>query len=126
MLLLQGAAPADSPIVGIWYGKGGPNDPEIHYVDFFGPDGSFLSEYRKYDGCEVTWKQVEAGTWSLDGDVQTLVKSSVNGMPVHAKQDYVIEGTTSREIRARHIGTSYLFVERRLERFEFPFCGAGV
>jgi hypothetical protein len=127
LVLLQGAAPpSDSPLIGIWYGKGQPDDPDILYLDFFGSDGSFVSEFRKYDGCTIVWQQVESGTWSIAGDVQTIMKSSVNGRPASAEQEYVIESATAREIRARHTGTGYLFVEHRMERFEFPVCNVGV
>jgi hypothetical protein len=124
--LLQGAASLAESVVGIWYGKGQPDDPEIVYLDFFGADGSFLSEFRKYERCEIVWQQVESGTWSMEGNVQKIVKSSVNDQPTHAEQEYVIEDVTEREIRARHVGTDYLFVERRVERFEFPNCNVGV
>ena len=126
LLLLQGAAPPPSALVGIWYGKGQPDDPNVLYLDFFGADGSFLSEFRKYEGCNVVWQQVESGTWSMSGDVQTIVKSAVNGMPTSAQQEYVVEHASAGEIRARHVGTGYLFIERRMERFEFPVCNVGV
>lgn len=113
-------------LVGFWYGKGQPDDPDIVYIDTFAADGSFVSTFRKYERCMVVWQQVEAGTWSLTGDVQSTMKTSINGMAFHAPEDYRIESVTPRALRVRHIGTEYLFTERRLDRFEFPNCWTGV
>jgi hypothetical protein len=125
-LPLPAQAASAPALVGIWYGKGQPEDPDMVYLDYFAADGSFISTFRKYERCTVVWEQVEAGTWSIAGNVQSTVKTSVNGMPIHSPQDYRVESVTPRELRVRHIGTEYLFVERRLDRYEFPNCWTGV
>ena len=126
LLLAQGAAPAPASLTGIWYGKGQPDDPEIVFVDFFGANGSFIAEFRKYEGCRITWRQVESGTWTMRGDVQVVRKSSVNGEAIDVEEQYRVESVTATELRTRHIPTGFAFVEKRIARFEFPNCNAGV
>jgi hypothetical protein len=40
-------------------------------------------------------------------------------------QEYRNEGQSENEIRLRHLETDYLFIERRIDRFEFPACWIG-
>ena len=126
LVLMRAAAPAPAAVTGIWYGKGQPDDPDIVFIDFFGANGSFIAEFRKYDGCTITWRQIESGTWTMRGDIQVVRKTSVNGEAVDVEEQYRVEAVTATEIRTRHIPTGYLFIEKRMPRFEFPNCSAGV
>jgi hypothetical protein len=120
-----GLGAANANPAGIWYGEGQPHDPNILYLDQFNEDGTFRSEFRKYDRCEIVWHQVEEGQWNQEGDVITTVTYKANGVPVLGFQEYRIEGQTENEIRLRHLETDYLFIERRIDIFEFPACWMG-
>lgn len=125
MLVVLIAGAAEARPIGIWYGEGQPHDPNILYLDQFNEDGTFKSEFRKYDRCEVVWQQVEEGTWSEDDDIITTVTTKANGVPILGYQEYRNEGETENEIRLRHLETDYLFIERRVDSFEFPACWIG-
>ena len=118
------SAAAANPI-GLWYGEGQPHDPNILYLDQFNEDGTFRSEFRKYERCEIVWQQVEEGRWNQDGDLVITVTDTVNGRPSLGYQEYRNEGQAENEIRLRHLETDYLFVERRIDSFEFPACWIG-
>ena len=127
--LLLFSVPAFSPtyaaapsLSGIWYGEGQPDDPNIVYLDYFGADGNFISEFRKYERCTVVEDHIESGTWTSKGNVQSLVTTEINGAPVHFEHAYTIEKLTDTQVSARLLGNGYLFVEQRIDRFEFPNC----
>jgi hypothetical protein len=126
LLLLTAAAPAPAALTGIWFGKGQPDDPEIVFIDFFGANGSFIAEFRKYEGCRIVWQQVESGTWRMRGDIQVVRKTSVNGKAIDVEEEYRVESVTPTELRTRHVPTGFAFLEKRIARFEFPNCNAGV
>ena len=124
-LTVLGADTATANPVGLWYGEGQPHDPNILYLDQFNEDGTFRSEFRKYERCEVVWQQVESGRWNQDGDLVITVTDTVNGMAALGYQEYRNEGQSENEIRLRHLETNYLFIERRIDSFEFPACWIG-
>jgi hypothetical protein len=119
------ASGATANPAGLWYGEGQPHDPNILYLDQFNADGTFRSEFRKYERCEIVWVQVEEGRWNLDGDLVVTLTDMVNGRSTSGYQIYRNEGQTENEIRLRHLETDYLFVERRIDSFEFPACWIG-
>lgn len=120
------AANASASLTGIWYGEGQPDDPNIVYLDYFAPNGTFISEFRKYEGCKILSDHVESGTWVSQGKVQRLVTTQVNGKPVHFEHAYIIEKLTETEVHARLQNNGFLFVEQRIDRFQFPSCFRGV
>ena len=124
VLSLAASAAAANP-VGLWYGEGQPHDPNILYLDQFNEDGTFRSEFRIYERCEIVWQQVEEGRWNQDGDLVITLTDTVNGRSILGYQEYRNEGQTENEIRLRHLKTDYLFVERRIDSFEFPACWIG-
>jgi hypothetical protein len=115
------AAPAPS-LVGIWLGRGQPSDGNIVYVSEIRADGTFRSEFRRYDGCTVTETSRESGTWMLDGTMQEMVTREVNGRPVNFGNSFSIERLTETEQHARQLKNGHLYVEHRIPRFEFPAC----
>lgn len=119
------AKSAGGSAAGIWYGKGEPDDPMIVYIDDLKADGTFHSEFRKYQGCTVVWRQVETGTWNVDGNVLTTAGKTVNGIAEPFVQTYTVEGVDAHVLRIRHDATGFLFVEQRVPRFEFPQCWTG-
>ncbi len=124
ILSLTASAAAANP-VGLWYGEDQPHDPNILYLDQFNEDGTFRSEFRIYERCEIVWQQVEEGRWNQDGDLVITLTDTVNGRSILGYQEYRNEGQTENEIRLRHLETDYLFVERRIDSFEFPACWIG-
>jgi len=123
-ILVSGPAAAASA-VGMWYGEGQPHEPNIIYIDEFKEDGTFRSEFRIYDRCEISWRQAEEGRWTQDGDTIITIIERVNGYPLAGYQEYTVEGLEENVIRLRHGETNYLFIERRIDRFEFPACFIG-
>jgi hypothetical protein len=121
-LFVFGLASAQASPIGIWYGEGQPHDPNIVYVDQFNEDGSFRSEFRRYEQCEIVWQQVEEGIWFEKDDLIVTIIDTVNGEPAIGYQEYRNEGEGEFEIRLRHLETEFLFIERRVDRAEFPGC----
>ena len=128
-LPLAHAAPAadtnPSPFVGFWYGVGEPDDPSISYIDSYHPDGTFNSEFRKCEKGEVVWRQTETGRWSVNRGVLRMVSETIDGKKEVFDNSYTIESTTADEFHARLHDPDFLFVEKRIAKFEFPPCYVG-
>ena len=119
------AAPAPS-LVGFWYGVGEPGDPEVFYIDAFGPDGKFNAEYRKCAKGKLIHRQTQSGTWKIADGVLTINSTVINGKPGQFDHAYTIEMLSATEFHARLHDPDFLFVERRIAKFEFPDCYLGV
>jgi hypothetical protein len=121
------AAPAGdaAPFVGIWYGVGEPDDETISYIDFYHPDGTFNSEFRKCVRNEVVWRQTETGKWSVQNGVLRMISDTIDGKLERFDNSYIIELVQPNEFRARLQGNGFLFVEKRIDKFEFPPCYIG-
>jgi len=125
-LLVSGVAPAQTvSLVGNWYGVGEPNDPNISYIDSYRADGTFHSEFRKCERGEVVWRQIETGKWSVANGVLRMVSDTIDGKPDVFDNSYTIELTGAGEFHARLRKPDFLFVERRIAKFEFPPCYVG-
>ncbi|HEY4264950.1 MAG TPA: hypothetical protein VGM72_06500 [Micropepsaceae bacterium] len=125
-LSLAQAAPAPvSPFVGIWYGVGEPDDPSISYIDSYHADGTFNSEFRKCEKGEVVWRQTESGKWFLMGSVLRMESDRIDGKKAKFDNAYEIETVTHDEFHARLHDPDFLFVEKRIPKFEFPPCYVG-
>jgi len=121
------AAPAadTSLFVGNWYGVGEPDDPSISYIDSYRADGTFNSEFRKCVRGEVVWSQTETGKWSIKDGVLRMISDTIDGKPEVFDNSYTIELATATEFHARLHDLDFLFVERRIPKFEFPPCYVG-
>ena len=125
-LLAQSAQGADASFfVGNWYGVGEPDDTSISYIDSYRADGTFHSEFRKCERGEVVWHQTETGKWSVSNGVLRMTSDTIDGKPERFENSYTVESTTGDEFRARLHEPSFLFIERRLPKFEFPPCYVG-
>lgn len=125
-LLAQSAHGADtSYFVGNWYGVGEPDDPSISYIDSYRADGTFHSEFRKCERNEVVWHQTETGKWSVSNGVLHMISDTIDGKPERFENSYTIESVTGDEFRARLHTPDFLFIERRIAKFEFPPCYVG-
>ena len=125
-LLAQSAHGADtSYFVGNWYGVGEPDDPSISYIDSYRADGTFHSEFRKCERGEVVWHQTETGKWSVSNGVLRMISDTIDGKPERFENSYAIESVTGDEFRARLHAPDFLFIEKRIAKFEFPPCYVG-
>jgi hypothetical protein len=125
-LFAQSAHGADKPFfVGNWYGVGEPDDPSISYIDSYAADGTFHSEFRKCERGEVVWHQTETGKWSLSNGVLRMISDTIDGKPERFENSYTVELAAGDEFRARLHEPGFLFIERRLPKFEFPPCYVG-
>lgn len=120
------AAPAqDSSFVGNWYGVGEPDDPSISYIDSYSADGTFHSEFRKCQGTQVVWQQSETGKWSVTNGVLRMISDTIDGKPDRFDNSYRLESIQPDEFHARLMQPDFLFVEKRIAKFEFPPCYLG-
>ena len=128
-LPLAHAAPAAtanaSPFVGFWYGVGEPDDPSISYIDAYRADGTFNSEFRKCEKGEVVWRQTETGKWSFAKGELRMVSETIDGKKATFDNVYTIEAAMKDEFHARLPTPNFLFVEKRIAKFEFPPCYVG-
>jgi len=121
------SAPSGPPsLAGFWYGIGEPGDPEVFYIDAFHPDGKFNAEYRKCEKGKLVYQQTQSGTWKIEDGVLTINSTVINGKPGKFDHSYDIELLTATEFHARLHDPDFLFVERRIPKFEFPDCYLGV
>jgi len=126
LLFAPSAQGADASFfVGNWYGVGEPDDPSISYIDAYSADGTFHSEFRKCEGTQVVWHQTETGKWSLANGVLRMVSDTIDGKPDRLENLYTVEVASGDEFRARLHTPNFLFIERRLPKFEFPPCYVG-
>lgn len=113
-------------LVGIWVGHGQPGETRnIVYLINFRDDGTFTSDFREYEGCNVTQDHVESGTWTVKENVQDIVTTLVDGRKVNFTNVYTIERLTPTEHDARLKTDNYLFTVTRADKFEFPPCPEG-
>jgi len=118
-------APDAAPFIGNWYGVGEPDDPSVSYIDSYHPDGTFNSEFRKCVRNEVVWRQTETGHWSVKNGVLRMISDTIDGKPERFDNSYAIELSTPNEFHARLQSNGFLFIEKRIEKFEFPPCYVG-
>ena len=125
--VLMGAAPAApvSSFIGNWYGVGEPDDPSISYIDAYHADGTFNSEFRKCERDKVVWRQTETGKWSVTNGVLRMISVTIDGKPETFDNSYTIQFATPDEFRARLHKPDFLFIEKRIPKFEFPPCYVG-
>lgn len=124
-VLVTAAAGAESSLIGNWYGVGEPDDPNISYIDSYNADGTFHSEFRRCEHGEVVWRQTETGKWTVNNGVLRMISDTIDGKPDRFDNSYRIELTTANEFHARLMQPDFLFVEKRIAKFEFPPCYVG-
>jgi hypothetical protein len=125
-LFTMAAAPEmASNVVGNWYGIGEPDDSSISYIDSYSADGTFHSEFRKCEGNQVVWHQTETGKWSISNGMLRMISDTIDGRPERFDNSYRIEFSDPNEFHARLMQPNFLFVEKRVPKFEFPPCYLG-
>jgi hypothetical protein len=116
---------AEFSFIGNWYGIGEPDDSSISYIDSYSADGTFHSEFRRCEHGEVVWRQTETGKWTIKDGVLRMIADTIDGKPDHFDNSYRIELAGPDEFHARLLQRDYLFVEKRIAKFEFPPCYVG-
>ena len=125
-VFIMAAAPGPTAgFIGNWYGIGEPDDPSISYLDSYSADGTFHSEFRKCQGNQVVWHQTETGKWSISNGVLRMISDTIDGKPERFDNSYRIELTNPNEFHARLMQPNFVFVEKRVPKFEFPPCYLG-
>ncbi len=121
------AASADdnSALVGYWYGIGEPEDISISYIDSYHADGTYDADFRKCEHGEAVWRQHAHGHWTLKDGVLRMISDTVDGKPAVYDNSYTIESISGTEFHARLHEPDYLFIEKRIDKFEFPPCYLG-
>jgi hypothetical protein len=118
-------AAGNSPFIGNWYGVGEPDDSSISYIDSYHADGTFNSEFRKCEQNRVVWRQTETGTWTVANGTLRMISDTIDGKPERFDNSYSIELSSSNEFHARLADPDFLFIEKRIDKFEFPPCYVG-
>ena len=116
---------ADPTLVGIWYSPFQPDEPNVMSLIEFRSDGTFREEFRKCDDGNFVGYQTETGKWSLSNGVLRMVSDTIDGKPDRFENSYTVELASGDEFRARLHTPNFLFIERRLPKFEFPPCYVG-
>jgi hypothetical protein len=124
--LSAAVAPVErSAFVGIWYGVGEPDDPDVFYIDDYHADGTFNSEFRKCVKGKLVYRQTTSGTWKVVTGVLMMVSDISNGAPIHFEHNYDVISLTRTEFQAQYHNPEFLFVENRIPEFKFPPCYVG-
>jgi hypothetical protein len=74
---------------------------------------------------EVVWRQTASGKWSVQNGMLRMSADKINGKPERFENSYTIEQVQANEFRARLQSDGFLFVEKRIDKFEFPPCYIG-
>jgi hypothetical protein len=116
---------AETTLVGIWYSPFQPDEPNVMSMIEFNTDGTFHEEFRKCDKGEFVGYQTESGTWTVNGDIEHLSATMINGDRATAEADYTIILLTETERRIRMDPQGLTFIAHRVKSFEFPHCATG-
>lgn len=130
IVLLLGAGLAQaSSVEGYWYGNGYQPLARkmMQWLTINRSDGSFTTEFREYNNCELVSVQIETGKWSISGNILTKKTLAVNGRPV-SEIDYYTDTYTITELnvpqmRLVHEKTGQDWTLKRVDKdFTFPDC----
>jgi hypothetical protein len=91
LLAMLGAPAADHPafLTGTWFGQGEPNDRSEMWLAQAGANGEFAVQFRtcrKGNASDLLQK----GTWSFQGDIETVQITLSGGMIVFEETPYKI------------------------------------
>jgi hypothetical protein len=125
MLLAARASAFDFSIDGVWYGEAYQPALKTTTQELMHrfPDGSFEIEFRHYDNCILTLDQVEAGTWSLSGNLYQTKTNLINGLPASFHEIYEIQSVDEKSMVYRHVGTGQVYRDEKVSPdFVIPEC----
>ena len=78
---LPASAAAPAWIAGSWFGQGEPGDKSEMWLAHMGADGSFRAQFRACRQGKAYDSSFQTGSWSLDGDTETIHIASLDGRP---------------------------------------------
>lgn len=116
-------------VEGYWYGKG--YQPLVRktmqWLTIRRADGTFSAEFREYDDCKVKSIQIEAGRWTVSGNVIANKVVTIDGYPVsdtaYFNDTYKIIELDDRKMRLVHEKSRQEWtLERVAPDFTFPDC----
>jgi hypothetical protein len=119
-----------SPIVGIWFGRGEPEDKNEVWLDHVNADGTWESQFETCHG-KIAQHHVESGTWRMDNGVERDYGQVSDGHPAHFEFDYATVSNNGQTWSYRLAATDpqypyaigYLFTATRVNAdFRLPGC----
>ena len=123
LLLCAARADAAPPwIAGVWFGQGQPNDKSEMWLAHMGADGSFQAQFR---ACRQgkAFDSFQTGSWSLEGDSETIRIASVDGYPFFRVDSYRILAHDGDRQSYRYVPTGFVYNSRRVsDAFAMPPC----
>jgi hypothetical protein len=121
---------APSPIVGIWFGRGEPQDKTEVWLDRINADGTWSSEFETCTG-KILHHHVESGIWRMDNGLERDFGQVSDGHPTHFEFDYTTVSNNGQSWSYRLAATDpfyadaigYVFNARRVNAdFRLPGC----
>ena len=116
------ALAAPSYMIGTWFGTGQPNDRSSMYVDRMRPNGSWRGEYRTCVKGKAE-DLVQQGSWSLNGDMETIQIQTVGGQFFPRTDYYAILAHDGKSQSYRYLATGFTYTSKRVDaKFQMPAC----
>ncbi|WP_428248698.1 hypothetical protein [Ferrovibrio sp.] len=126
LLMLLAVFPAwaqQADLSGRWYGEGYQGRVYLHWLSERRPDGGFAVEFRRYEECKIVHRSLEAGRWSLQGNVYTTSTIMIDGQRVNYADRYLLLGLGNDEMTYQHITNGTMFRARKVGAdFDWPVC----
>jgi hypothetical protein len=121
-LLVVPAQAAPSYMVGTWFGHGQPQDKTAMYIDRMRVDGTWRGEYRTCLKGKAL-DQVQAGRWSLTGDILTLQVERVDGQAAPRTDTYKMLFHDAHSQKYISLGWNFPYTPQRVaDDFQMPSC----
>jgi hypothetical protein len=121
-LLVVPAQAAPSYMVGTWFGHGQPQDKTSMYIDRMRADGTWRGEYRTCLKGKAP-DQVQAGHWSLVGDILTLQVERVDGQAAPRTDTYKMLSHDAHSQKYLSLGWNFPYTPQRVaDDFQMPSC----
>jgi hypothetical protein len=114
---------AESWMVGRWFGSGQPNDKSQMWIGTATADGKFHVHHRAcFQGQPRD--ATNDGTWSLKGDIVTIVVEKVDGTVIAPRKDvYRVLSHDQTRQTYRYEATGFVYNSRKVPgNFEMPAC----
>ncbi len=90
------------------------------------PNGDLEIEFRRYENCQLVHRQVERGSWMVEGGRYSSLIAQLDDKPVMRVEDYELLAQEGDTMRYRHLGSGQIFHARRvLADFTWPECSGG-
>lgn len=122
LMLLAVPAYAASDISGTWFGTGQPDDRGSMYIDRLSPNGDWRGEYRTCIKGKSR-DSVQAGHWSLSGDMLSLSVETVDGIIASRTDMYRMVSHDAKTQKYVSLPSNFAYTPRRVpDSFKMPGC----